>query len=198
MTGPLFDDLMDDDVTGEERERLLRAHELLLRAGPPPELPPSLQQPAAPPKGQVHFLPRRRRLTLALIAAAIAIAAFGAGYAVHKPAESFSSKFAPIPMKGTEAAPAALASIEFAKKDAAGNWPMQIKEHGLKSLPKGAYYEMWATKNGKPVGLCGTFTVSGDETTVEMNMPFSSDQYNGWIVTEHVPGETTNQTLLTT
>ena len=37
--GPSFDDLVGDDLAPAERERLLRVHELLIQAGPPPELP---------------------------------------------------------------------------------------------------------------------------------------------------------------
>jgi len=35
---PDFDELVGGDVTGDERERLRRAHELLVHTGPPPEL----------------------------------------------------------------------------------------------------------------------------------------------------------------
>ena len=37
---PDFDALVGADVPGEERDRLRRAHELLVAAGPPPELAP--------------------------------------------------------------------------------------------------------------------------------------------------------------
>jgi hypothetical protein len=37
---PTFDELVDDATTGAEREQLRHVHELLLRAGAPPELPP--------------------------------------------------------------------------------------------------------------------------------------------------------------
>jgi hypothetical protein len=197
MSRPRFEDLVDDDVSGPERERLLRVHELLLQADPPPVLPRSLAQPAAPPTADVRLFPRRRALTFALIAAALAVAAFAAGYAARKPAR-FSSDSAPIAMKGTQAAPAALASIRLANKDTAGNWPMQIEEHGLKPLPKGGYYQLWLTKKGKPAASCGTFAVTPDQTTVEMNIPYNLNQYNGWILVAHTPGHHTSQPLLTT
>ena len=41
---PDFRDLIDDDISAEERARLERVHELLVEAGPPPELPPSLAE----------------------------------------------------------------------------------------------------------------------------------------------------------
>ena len=39
MNAPNFDDLIGEDVPAWERERLRRAHDLLVAAGPPPELP---------------------------------------------------------------------------------------------------------------------------------------------------------------
>ena len=50
MSGPNFDDLVDQGLDLEERARLLRVHELLIAAGPPPELPPSLASPPPEPK----------------------------------------------------------------------------------------------------------------------------------------------------
>ena len=44
MRGPEFDDLVGD-VPADERERLLRVHEMLVQAGPPPEIPPELERP---------------------------------------------------------------------------------------------------------------------------------------------------------
>src|SRR5947207_753497 len=41
---PNFDELIGTEATGAERERLHHAHDLLVQAGPPPELPPSLQK----------------------------------------------------------------------------------------------------------------------------------------------------------
>ena len=40
---PRFDDLIEDDVTGAERTRLEKVHELLVAAGAPPELSPRLE-----------------------------------------------------------------------------------------------------------------------------------------------------------
>ena len=45
---PDFDELVGNDLGSEERDRLRRAHELLVAAGPLPELPPSLADPRAP------------------------------------------------------------------------------------------------------------------------------------------------------
>ena len=39
-----LDELIGADTTGAERERLQRAHDMLLEAGPPPELSPKLEE----------------------------------------------------------------------------------------------------------------------------------------------------------
>ena len=38
MSGPEFDDLVGDEGTPEELARLRSAHQMLIAAGPPPEL----------------------------------------------------------------------------------------------------------------------------------------------------------------
>src|SRR5262245_50786269 len=85
-----FDNLVDTDgLTPEERRRLAAVHEMLLVAGPPPELGASLEEaPTQPgertadeePAGaRVHAFPRRR-VGAVLIAAAVAVACFLGGY----------------------------------------------------------------------------------------------------------------------
>ena len=59
---PNFRDLVGEDLPDTERARLERVHELLVAAGPPPELPPELVQPDLDPREQnLEFLPRRRQ-----------------------------------------------------------------------------------------------------------------------------------------
>ena len=45
---PTLDELIGADTTGAERERLQHVHELLLEAGPPPEVSPELEQGPEP------------------------------------------------------------------------------------------------------------------------------------------------------
>ena len=73
---PNFDDLIGAEVTDAEREQLRRTHELLLEAGPPPELPPSLQK--APNFGVFSLRQRRvvKRRALVLLAAVSCAAGF--------------------------------------------------------------------------------------------------------------------------
>lgn len=197
---PDFDELFDgEELSPDERGRLRQAHDLLVRAGPPAELPPALTEP--PQTGaKVRFLPRRRRIAALLVAAALLLVAFGGGYLVahhgrgSSPAVAFTVK-----MHGTPQAPTAVASLQVLEQDEAGNWPMLMRVHGLKPLPKGGYYELFLTRNGKLGPACGTFRATRGTTEVPLNAPYRLKQFNGWVVTKHVPGHAVaSDALLTT
>ena len=79
---PEFRDLVGDDLPAEERARLERVHDLLVEAGPPPELPPSLAEAPDSRRGDPTWLPRRRVGAALSLAAAIALVAFLGGYVV--------------------------------------------------------------------------------------------------------------------
>jgi hypothetical protein len=201
VSGPDFRELVGKDVPEAERERLQAVHDLLIAAGPPPELSPALHEPPAT-SGTVSFLPRRRRMALLLIAAALAAAAFGGGYFAgghgHGSARTFRSAFA-VQMHGTDAAPNALATLEIADADKAGNWPMLVTVQGLPQLAKGGYYELYLTRKGRIAATCGTFTVHSGTTKVSLNAPYKLKSFDGWIVTKHVPGSgEARRPLLTT
>jgi hypothetical protein len=202
MTGrpPDFHELVGEDLPAEERERLRGVHDLLVAAGPPPELSPALER-APSVGGAVHFLPRRRRAAVLLLAAALAAAAFGGGFlagAVTR--EGTESAVTVIPMHGTRAAPNALASISLEDIDKAGNWPMRFTVQGLPKLPRGGYYELYLTRDGRIAATCGTFNVHGGRTTVRLNAPYRLRSFDGWVVTRHLPGrpEQASRPLLTT
>ena len=81
MSGPHFDDLIDDAVQGPERDRLRHVHELLVQAGPPEELPPHLE--AGPTLAMTlgrERKPVRRRVALLAATVALLAAAFLLGY----------------------------------------------------------------------------------------------------------------------
>jgi hypothetical protein len=194
---PDFDELIGSDLPADERARLLRAHEALLAAGPPPELPPALEQPPDP-EPRVAFLPQRRRFTLIGLAASLALVAFGAGWFVGGRGGGFATAFQ-RPMHGTTLAPSALATIRIAEKDTAGNWPMRFSVRGLPALAKGGYYELFLSRRGKPVATCGTFTVHAGTTVVRLNAPYSLRKFDGWLVTRHdAPGARGTAVVMTT
>jgi hypothetical protein len=175
---PSFDDLVGGDLTPAERERLQSVHELLLRAGPPPELPPALELPPAVETAQVIPFPRRYRFTAIAAAAAIAVVLFGAGYLLGGNGGS-PSVLRTVEMRGSGGAVASLAV--FAKDDA-GNWPMELTVSGLEPLPAGETYELWLTRNGKLADPCGTFAVARGRTKVPLNAPYRLRDYDGWVV----------------
>jgi hypothetical protein len=185
-----FDELVGGGLEGVQRERLMRVHEQLIAAGPPPELPPSL---ALPPGSRaradvVHTLPRgipRRRLAASLVlAAALALAAFGSGYLVgdRRSDQAFETDFV-LAMRGTDAAPGAIASLVVGEKDDDDNWPMVMTVRGLPTLDEDERYELLLTRGGKPIASCGTFRILDDKTVVYLNAPYPLRRYEGWVVT---------------
>lgn len=193
--GPDFDELVGDDLAGDERERLLRVHELLIAAGPPPELPPALEpvQELAP---VVPLRPRpsRRRLAVAaVLAAALAVMAFGLGFFVGDNGNATAVQpERVIEMTGSDAR----ASLALLPVDEAGNWPMRMTVQGLPALAAGEQYELWLSRNGKPIEPCGTFVVHDEgRTVVTLNAPYKLKDFDGWVVTRRGSQETLLETV---
>lgn len=178
-----FDELVggSGDLDPDERTRLQRVHELLVEAGPPPEVPLDLlKPPAAEP---IRLLPQRRRYALALIAAALVSVAFGSGHLLGGRGDD-SSVVRSISMAGVGEGGAAVASIEIREQDGAGNWPMLMRVRGLpESRSRDDYYELWLTRNGELADSCGRFIVSGGVTEVTLTVPYGFRRYDGWVVT---------------
>jgi hypothetical protein len=187
-----FKDIVDTDgLTPEEEARLRHVHELLVRAGPPPELPASLEQtPEAADADIVQFplLPRRRWAVAALVAATLVAIAFGGGYLLghsHGGPSSFAVKHI-VPMHGNGEAQG---FIKISARDSVGNWPMELVVSGLPLQPaRQGYYELWLTKAHKPSELCGTFRVHGDSTSVRFSVPYELKGVDGWVVTAQPEG----------
>lgn len=178
---PDLRDLVGDDLPSHELERLRGVHELLLDAGPPPELSPALVEPARP-SARVSAIGRRRWGVLAL-AASLVIAALVGGYVVGYERARLDVAYT-VEMQGTPAAPNARASLVVGEKDAGGNWPMEMKVRGLAELPEGSYYELFLTKSGRPAASCGRFRVHDGTTTVPLNAPYRFKEFDrgGWVV----------------
>ena len=189
---PDFDDLVGKEVPDEERARLLRAHQLLVEAGPPPELSPELDSVPWPEDSQMPLLKPRQRRPL-LLAAAIATA-IGIGFVLGQStssntSSSSSSAVRVVKLAGTNLDSDARATLELGKADAHGNWPMILHARGLQQLPEGGYYDLYLTKGGKPVVLCGTFNVKGDDVVVHFSAAYDLKHFdkNGWVITRQRP-----------
>jgi hypothetical protein len=194
---PDFEDLVGTDLEPEERDRLRRAHDLLIAAGPPPELPPGLADPTGPPEAEiVPFWNRRRNAAVAVLAAAVAALAFGVGYLTGHKHSGQSFTEGAIVMSGTVAAPeGAHGSVQLGSKDDAGNWPMLVRISTLHKLPDGAYYTLWMTKKGRAAAPCGSFLVRGGDHPIEVKftVAYKRTNFDGWVVTlqkrgQHDPG----------
>jgi hypothetical protein len=187
-----FDELVGD-LEPEQRERLQRAHDLLVAAGPLPELPPSLADPQSPQAEAeiVPFFNRRRNASVALLAAAAAAAAFGIGYLTgHNSNSDFVTKHT-VEMRAAAGAPAgAIGSIAVSGRDDSGNWQMIVRVAHLEKLKSRAYYAVWLTRKGRAVAPCGYFVVPGNTnkvTEVRLTVPYKLSRFDGWVVTEQLP-----------
>jgi hypothetical protein len=202
MTHPDFDELVDVDVSPEERARLSRVHEALIAAGPPPELSPALARPPGEPVADVSPMfpkyPRRRLAATVVLAAALALAAFGGGYLLGSDEEFETTRV--VRLHGTDAAPGAIASIRLGQRDSGGNWPMVLVVQGLKPLPGAGYYELYLVRDGRPLAACGSFDVEGQgQTRIRLSVAYDLERFDGWVVTKHVPpAPAEEEPLLTT
>jgi len=198
---PDFDDLIGTDLPAADRRRLKEAHDLLLRAGPLPELPASLLRLTETALRRLRLVPppaRRPRRAVVAVAAAVAAIALAAGYFAADHRRGGFRAAAVVEMHGTAAAPIASATIRLGSRDRAGNWPMLVSVKGLPPLPRGGYYQVYLTKDGRPAASCGTFNVDGETTVVRLNAPYDLDEYRGWIITRRRPSQPPGPTLLTT
>ena len=187
---PSFDELVGAETSGEERERLRHVHELLLEAGPPPELTPKLRK--APGSGVARMQRRRvvKRRGLLLLAAALSIVVvFAAGYAVSNSRQSGGNSSAggvakTLELTGTRQAPNAQATLDVWKPQA-GNWPMTLNVTGLPKLPPHGYYYVYRVRDGKPWAPCGAFRVASPSQalTLTLNAPYKLRKGDTWVVT---------------
>lgn len=174
---PDFDELVGEGLDPDERERLLRVHQLLLAADSPPELSPDLEESPERQENVYPLFPRKRGAAAVLVAAAIAAAAFGIGFLVGDDEPPGPVRVIGLaPPGGTSNARASLAIFE---DDDGGNWPMELT---VRDLRGGASYELWLTKGGELADSCGTFAIAGEETIVELNAPYKLKRYDGWVI----------------
>ncbi len=183
---PDFDELVGNDLSAHERERLERVHHMLVAAGPPPELPQELAE-APRPEGRLVELARRRARTGLVLAAAIMIAAFATGYLLGARGEDSVPSSAPLAKQVVLGKTAdRLAVVSIGERDSNGNWPMVVQVEGLDHLSHGDYYTLFMTKRGKAVATCGTFNVAEDGlTTIRFSVAYDPDRYDGLMLAEY-------------
>jgi hypothetical protein len=193
--GPEFEELVGEEGAPAERERLRNVHDLLVAAGPPPELTPQLE--AGPTLGMTLGARTRRRMQrrVALLAAAIIILllAFLAGYISGNGNDNSISSARILKLQGTALAPDALASLKIDPVDPSGNWGMRLSAVGLPKLPQGGYYEVFLTRDSKIWAPCGSFVVRDRKTgvSVPLNAPYRLEPGDSWVVTRQEPGQHT-------
>ena len=176
---------LTEDLSPEEQRRLRRVHDLLVEAGPPPELPMSLRR--APRPGGLPLAGRRPLAAAVAAGLALVAGSFAVGYFLGDDAVDFEHDYY-VDMRGAAAAPEASARIDVGKRDEAGNWPMVISVRGLRDLPAGGRYLLYLTRRGRPVAWCGSFRVHEGRTTSLMNAPYRFDRFDGWVVRADIPG----------
>jgi hypothetical protein len=194
---PDFNELVGADVPMEERERFREVHDLLVQAGPPPELSPELESVQWPDEalspltlsGQRAARQQRKRSPV-LVAAAIAtlaVAAFLFGQATGDKSAAPIDVQRVVHMAGTTLEPSAIGTLELGSADRQGNWPMILHVSGLRQLPNDGYYDLYLSRAGKPVALCGSFNVVRGDVAVRMSAAYTLDKFDGWVVTRQVP-----------
>jgi hypothetical protein len=194
---PEFHDLVGNDLEPGERERLERVHDMLIAAGPPPELPQELAAPPRP-EGKLVELARRRLRTGLVLAAAIVIAAFAVGYLLGARGEGSSSdSFTAAKTAVLGKSPDRLAVVRIGQVDEDGNRPMVVSVDGLDHLSDGDYYTLFMTRNGKPIVTCGTFNVNDKGvTTVRLSVAYDLDRFDGLMLAKYSAKQHENTPLL--
>lgn len=189
---PDFDDLVGYNVPAEERDRLRRTHDLLVEAGPPPELSPEMETVPWPEDALQPLFGRREHKARrpVLLAAALATAIF-VGFLLGQATTSDNSSVSAtktVRLHGTALAHDALATLKLGKEDAAGNWPMVLHVSGLPKLKNGGYYALFLTKGGEPLVSCGTINVSG-ATSVRLSAAYALERFDqdGWVIVRQTP-----------
>ena len=195
---PRFDDLIETDVSGAERDRLEKVHELLVVAGPPPELSPKLEAgPTLAMTMSRPAKPRGRRIALLAAMLAILAVAFVLGYVAGNHGGGLASAQT-MQLSGTHASPTALASLQILPSDTSGNWPMKLTATGLPKLGRTGYYEVFLVRNGKIYAPCGSFVSrgAGRGIDVTLNAPYDLQPHDTWVVTEQKRGDHTAGTVV--
>jgi hypothetical protein len=187
---PDFFDLVGDEGTPEELAQLRRTHDMLVAAGPPPELSPRLAE-APRAQSRSSLLLRRHRSAAFLLAAAVVAAAFGIGLLIGDRDSSGFTQSRAVPMHGLGQLASARATLGVGEQDSAGNYPLKMTVRGLPPLGTGGWYELLLSKGGKPTLPCGSFATAKKGVTVRLSVPYDltlfPKLFDGWVVVAHPP-----------
>lgn len=180
-----FDELIGAEPEGAEREQLRRVHELLLEAGPPPELTPELESGPTLQMtlGRVRSIATsssRRRLYIPAIAAAILVV-----MVLGLSLQGGKTGVTAVPLRGTVAAPNATGTIAVLEATKDGQ-PMTIQVEGLQP----GVYAVYLTRSGGPWEKCGTFTVTSSTVShpATITSPYRAEKGDTWVVTRPANG----------
>ena len=191
---PHFGDLVGNDLSPAERERLERVHDMLVAAGPPPELPQELAE-APRPQGRLVELARHRLRTGLVLAAALVIATFAFGYFLGARGED-SSPAAFTPDKTAVLGKSAdrLAVVRIGERDENGNWPMVVTVEGLDHLSGGDYYTLFMTRKRKAGRDRAEPSTSARRasTTVRFSVAYDLERFDGLMLAEYSRAEHKN------
>jgi hypothetical protein len=182
---PDFHDLVGDDLSPEELERLERTDALLRRVpAAPGEIPATLTQSVAEIPLRERPWSRRRVLPALALAAALAAGFFALG---RWTGDGFEEDYT-VDMRPTPAAPGASASIAVAEADEeSGNRELRVTVDGLPQLPTGEQYILWLAKDGRFGAACGIFAVGEGETTVPMTVAYEIRDFDAWAISRYDP-----------
>ena len=178
---PDLHELVGDELSPEERERLSGVDALLRRVpAPPHDVPASLtaavaQVPLAMRRGN-----RRLRVGLALaFAAVLAATAFGIG---HWTGSRFDAEYS-VGLAPTALAPGADGVIQVGKRDeGSGNVELVLDVSGLPQLEPGRNYALWLEQDGEWAATCGYFAVGEGETSVRMTVSYDFGNFDAWVI----------------
>jgi hypothetical protein len=182
-----FDELIGAEPAGEERARLRSVHELLLEAGPPPEISPEIAKGPSLKMtlGRGRRAQSSRRRLIPLVAAAALVAAIiGIGLSINNKQQGLV-----VPLRGTIAAPKAAGTLDVLR-------PRTMRIH-VTGLAQGTY-GVYVVSNGRPSLECGSFVVktNGIDTAATLTSPYRLHAHDTWVVARQRAGGAPGVTVL--
>ena len=174
---------------------LRRAHDLLVAAGPPPELSPRLPKRSGRRTRAPSLLRTAADQFAFGLATAVAAAAFGRRLPGRRPAHDRVLGAAARRDARRRPLAAAHASLAVGDHDVGGQLPAEDDASGgFRACRTAAGTSCCSRRTGEPTLSCGTFTVAGRTITVRLSVPYDLTDFpklfDGWVVTLHAPGQT--------